>query len=150
MVNKLTITFQKEKEVMILEKILLYMSSFDFKYTYIVFGYNDWNFDLSCYYDDYEKLKSSDYGIIRLKEKDRLNTQFIYELLNNYQTCSMYITNNVTLAKNLDFLEWKKNDMIPEGFAINDMLFDYMIIEKSDYLPDWKLLKNIIEKIKKG
>ena len=143
--SKWTITFEGEKGIIILEKVMCYMLSFNLKYTYIVFGYNDWNFDMSCYYNEYPGLKDLDHGIIKLKENDRLNIQFIYEMLNGYQMCTMYVNNKDDLMDDFDFSSWRMSDENYGGFVINDMLFDYMIIEKSDDLPDWGLLESYLK-----
>lgn len=143
MINRWTITFEEDKGKTILEKVLLYMLSSNLKYIYIVFGYSDWNFDLSQYYTVYTELKHSDHSIIKLKDNDRANVQFIYEMLNNYQMCSLYINNNESAVANFDFSEWRNSHAIYDGYTALERYEEshyeeFPLLEKVGYYFDAK------------
>lgn len=136
--NMLTIHFDEDQGVMVLNNVLTLMLSCQLKYSYLIFGYNEGNFDISPYYMDYPELESEDKGIIKLKNKDRDNIQFIYEILNNYQMKSLYINNYEDMVERFDFTRWRNAyNRADGGYAILDMSFDYLLIDKESNLPDW-------------
>jgi hypothetical protein len=139
--NKLTLVFDEARGTIILDNIIHYMLSSGLKYSYIVFGYNEWSFDLSNYYISYPELKFNNHGIIQLKEKERTDISFLYKVLNNYEMAALYINDYKNLDQALDFTKWRKSYDIYGGYAILDMLFDYITIDKDSYLPDWNFSK---------
>lgn len=140
--NTLTIFFEESKSLLVLENVLTFMLSSDFKYSYIVFGYNEWNFDLSPYFVNYSKLQNENNGIIKLKNEDRKNLQFIYEMLNNYQMVALYINNYEDMVDKFDFGKWRNSyGRANSGYCILEMSFNYIVIDKDADLPDWDLQK---------
>lgn len=138
--NKLTLFFHETKGMIILDKILKYILSLNYKYSYIVFGYSSNEFDMSFYSENYPELVTLECGAIRLKDEDRSNILLIYDVLNNYSTASLYINNEPDMLDNFNFDTWLSNSNdLKYGYAISDMVYEYLTVRKAPYIKDWSL-----------
>lgn len=138
--NKLTLFFHENKSMVILDKILEYISSLNYKYSYIIFGNSSNDFDMSFYSENYPELTSQECGAIKLKDEDRNNILLIYDVLNNFRTAKLYINNEPNMINNFNFDIWQnKADKLYNGYAISDMLYEYLTISKDPTIPDWCL-----------
>ncbi|WP_165024366.1 hypothetical protein [Dysgonomonas sp. ZJ279] len=137
---EICISFSEDLGLVALEHILKYLRFSDSVCYYIFFGYREYNRNIEPYYKYYREL-TSDKGIIRLKETDISNTQLIYNILNEFQICSLYINESSDLTENFDFAKWRDSRQLYNGYVITDMMEDYIIINKDSCLPDWNISK---------
>ena len=146
-VNWLTLIFYDECGKDVLKKVLQHAKYANKLYYYVIFGDSLHTTDLSPYFKHYPEL-DMDYGMFQLRMQDLNNVDLIYDILNQYHSCNLYINQDPDFMQRNSGKIWRDAPIVTGGYSI-DMLADYIqIVQMSDDLPAWKPLINEFELIK--
>lgn len=146
-INWLTLIFYDECGKEVLKKVLQHAKYANELYYYVIFGDSLHSADLSPYFKDYPEL-DMDYGMMQLKEKDLNNVDLIYDILNQYHDCHLYVNQDPEFMQRNSGKIWRDVPVVTGGYSI-DMLADFIqIVQMSDDLPAWEPLINEFELIK--
>lgn len=152
--SQITFYIPKAKRLELLDKVINYIiGDSRYCYYYFFFGYHIYDVNMDKYIEMYPDL-AKEHGFIKIEETDLSNTNFISNILLEYQMASLYIStipnleNKYTFPyirdlgdKHYDYKTGQYVDSIIKGYGIKQWEGDYISITRTNDCPPWNVDK---------
>lgn len=152
--DEITFYVPKVKRHELFSKIINYIIGYSkYSYSYFFFGYHIYDVDIDKYIEMYPDL-SEEHGFIKIKKNDLLNTDFVSNILLEYQMASLYINDIPDLDKKYTFpiirdfghkhYDCRKDQYMSSiitGYSIKQWEGDYVTITRTDDCLQWNINK---------